>query len=87
MLADSVQAAVQMVITPSKGEMEEIVEKVIKTKADSGQLQDCHLTFKDLGTISQAFIMVLSGMHHSRTGYIPAPPEPKPEEPIIEAEG
>ncbi|MEG1661008.1 MAG: hypothetical protein RR332_00700, partial [Clostridiales bacterium] len=46
---------------------------VLKAKIDDGQLQECPLTFRDLAQISQSFLMVLSGMYHSRIIYpVPA---------------
>ncbi len=69
MLADSVQAAVQAIKSPEKGQVEGMVQKVIKSKVDDLQLQECPLTFRDLYEIEQAFLMVLSGMNHSRIIY------------------
>lgn len=69
MLADSVQAAVQAMVNPAKGQMEQRVREIIKSKMDDGQLQESPLTFRDLDVIAQAFSKVLWGMHHSRIVY------------------
>jgi len=69
MLADSVQAAVQSIDNPGKGQIEQIVREVVRSKMEDEQLQDCHLTFKDLEKIMQTFTMVLGGLHHARIVY------------------
>lgn len=69
MLADSVQAAVQSIDNPGKGQIEQIVREVVRSKMEDEQLQDCHLTFKDLEKIIQTFTMVLGGLHHARIVY------------------
>ena len=69
MLADSVQAAVQSLTSQDKNAVAEKVQSVIDSKLKNGQLSDCPLTFKDLGIISQSFLMVLSGMNHQRISY------------------
>ena len=69
LLADSVQAAVQSMTNPNKDRIEQKVREIIDQKADDGQLQDCHLTFRDLESITNAFTHVLIGIHHNRIVY------------------
>jgi putative nucleotidyltransferase with HDIG domain len=69
MLADSVQAAVQVLEKPTKGLLESKVKEIIKAKLDDGQLSECDLTFKDIDIISQTFLRVLNGIFHSRIEY------------------
>ena len=69
MLADSTQAAVQALKQASRGQVEEMVRTVIRSKVDDGQLQECPITFQDLQLIEEAFLRVLSGMNHSRLVY------------------
>ncbi len=69
MLADSVQAAVQSLSSPDQQQLENRVQEVIKSKIADGQLKECPLTFRDLELIGQSFMMVLSGMNHSRIAY------------------
>ena len=69
MLADSVQAAVQSLAGNDKDAVEEKVRSVIDSKLQDGQLSECPLTFRDLGIISESFLMVLSGMNHQRIAY------------------
>ena len=69
LLADSTQAAVQALKHPVKGQVEEAVRNVIKGKMEDGQLQECPLTFKDMQLIEETFLLVISGMNHSRLVY------------------
>lgn len=69
MLADSVEAGVRSLKNPTPGRMEAFVRKVIKDKLEEGQLEESDLTFRELDTIVQAFLRVLSGIFHSRIEY------------------
>lgn len=69
MLADSVEAGVRSLKSPTPGRMEGFVRKVIKEKLEDGQLEECELTFRELDTIAQAFVRILSGIFHSRVEY------------------
>ncbi|WP_084133675.1 HD family phosphohydrolase [Clostridium grantii] len=69
MLADSVEAAVRSINDPTKGKIEEMVNKIIKGKLNDGQLDNCDLTLKDLNEIRMAFLKVLSGIYHQRIEY------------------
>ena len=69
MLADSVEAAVRSINEPTKGKIEEMVNNIIKDKLDSGQLDDCDLTLKDLGIIRKCFLKTLNGIYHQRIEY------------------
>ncbi|MCX7771588.1 MAG: HDIG domain-containing protein, partial [Clostridia bacterium] len=69
MLADSVEAAVRAMPERTKGKVEGLVRKIIKDKLDDGQLDRCDLTLKDLSTIADSFLQVLSGIFHERPEY------------------
>ena len=69
MLADTVEAAVRALKNPSSGQIEGLVRETIKEKLMDGQLDECDLTLKDLDTIANAFVRVLSGAFHSRIEY------------------
>ncbi|MEL7564946.1 MAG: HDIG domain-containing metalloprotein [Dehalobacterium sp.] len=69
MLADSVQAAVQVLEKPTKGILESKVREIIRSKLEDGQLSECDLTFKDIDIIIQTFLRVLNGIFHSRIEY------------------
>lgn len=69
MMADSVEAAVRSLSEPTKKNIEELVKKIIEGKFNEEQLQDCHLTFKDLETIKRTFVSILMGIFHERIEY------------------
>ncbi|MGI6083848.1 MAG: HD family phosphohydrolase [Acetivibrionales bacterium] len=69
MLADSVEAAVRSLPEKTPGKTEGLVRKIIKDKLDDNQLSRCDLTLKDLSTIADSFMQVLSGVYHERPEY------------------
>ena len=69
MLADSTEAAVRSINEPTKGKIEEMVNNIIKDKLNSGQLDDCDLTLKDLSKIRKCFLKALNGIYHQRIEY------------------
>lgn len=69
MLADTVEAAVRTLPDPSLGKVEGLIRKLIKEKLEDGQLDECHLTLKDLDSIATAFKDVLCGIFHERVEY------------------
>ena len=69
MLADSCQAAVLSMTSPTRGQIEGKVREVIRGKFADGQLDQCDLTFRDLHLIGTAFVNVLAGAHHKRIPY------------------
>ncbi|MCA9913593.1 MAG: HDIG domain-containing protein, partial [Anaerolineae bacterium] len=84
MLSDSCEAAVRSANPQSKGEIAEVVDRIINGKRDSGQLDESGLTLQDLYTIRESFVEFLQGMFHPRINYRdavgnkaePAPPTP-----------
>jgi len=93
MLADVSESTVRALKPASADELDEIVQKVISDKLDSGELDDCDLTIADLYKIRTAFVDILQGVHHPRIKYPDqaapdsdtdtkaAPDEPTPEPP------
>jgi len=69
MLADTVEAAVRSMPDPTPSKVERLIRKLIKSKMEDGQLDDCHLTLKDLDTIANAFSGVMTGVFHERIEY------------------
>ncbi len=69
MLADSVEAAVRSLQSPSPEKIRDMVRMLIKDKLNDGQLEMCDLTFKDLDIISKSFNKVLEGIYHKRIEY------------------
>ncbi len=69
MLADSVEAAVRSMADKTEGKIEGLIRKIIKDKLDDGQLDLCNLTLRDLESITQGFMRVMSGFFHGRESY------------------
>lgn len=69
MLADACEAAVRSISKPNMNRIEATVRKIIRERLHDGQLDDCNLTLKDLNTVGDVFIRVLSSMFHSRVEY------------------
>jgi len=69
MLADACEAAVRSIGNPNINRIEAAVRKIIRERLHDGQLNDCNLTLKDLNTIGDVFIKVLSSMFHKRIEY------------------
>lgn len=69
MLADSVEAACRVVADPTAERFRETIRRVMETKLEQRQLDQAGLTFRDLAEIEDAFVSVLTGIHHHRIEY------------------
>ncbi|MBX7157842.1 MAG: HDIG domain-containing protein [Verrucomicrobiae bacterium] len=69
MIADSVEASSRALYRPTPKQIEELVHSIIQEKAQDGQFDECHLSFKDLETIEQTLTFTLKTMLHSRIAY------------------
>lgn len=69
MLADSVEASVRALKSPTPGRVEGLVHKVIRDRLWDGQLDESMLTLQDLHAIASAFGKVLAGVYHGRVEY------------------
>lgn len=69
MLADVVEAAVRANQSVQKGEVEEHIEKLFKSKESDGQLDDCPLSRPEIRAIKHAFLGVFRGANHQRIRY------------------
>lgn len=76
MLADSVEAASRTLEDPTPARIKGLVRKIIFSRFESGELDDCDLTLRDLHLIEESFVRVLTGIFHRRIPY----PEKEVEE-------
>jgi hypothetical protein len=76
-IADSVEAAVRSLRNPTVEQIDSMVRKIIKSRLDDGQFNECDLTLKELDTIGKSMKETLIGIFHSRIEY---PPEAGSEE-------
>ena len=71
MLADGVEAAVRSMMAQGKdvGDMQGLINKMIKDKLSDGSLADSRLSIRDVDVIGKSFYRVLKGMYHERIPY------------------
>lgn len=68
-IADSVEAAVRSLRNPTMEQIDSMVHKIIKSRLDDGQFNECDLTLKELDTIAKTLNETLLGIFHSRIEY------------------
>ena len=66
MLADAVEAATRSLAKPTPSRIKEITKQIIDKRMLSGQLDQSGLTLSDLARIREAFIPLLTGIHHAQ---------------------
>jgi len=69
MLADSVEAAGRSLRKVTPQSIEELVEKLIQSRLEDGQLDDSPVTLAELAKIRESFIFSLLNVLHSRVEY------------------
>jgi len=69
MLADSVEAALRVLedLTPQK--IEEVINHIVRTKLNAGQLDEAPMTLQQLEQVKQEFVRIITGMYHNRIDY------------------
>jgi putative nucleotidyltransferase with HDIG domain len=68
-IADSVEAAVRSLRNPTVEQIDSMVHKIIKSRLDDNQFNECDITLKELDTIAKALNETLLGIFHSRIEY------------------
>lgn len=68
-LADSIEAAGRACGDPTPLRLMGIVTEVINDKFVQGQLDNSHLTLRDLALIADSFVHILTSIHHHRIEY------------------
>jgi len=69
MLADGTEARARAMRPQGEEEIRKIVLSTIEAAQKQGQLDNTQLTLKDLSIITDAFVTILKGTHHSRIPY------------------
>ncbi len=69
MLADGVEASSRTLSDPTPTRVRQHVKNIIHARSQDGQLDECELTMSDLHRIEDAFVRVLSAIHHGRVKY------------------
>jgi putative nucleotidyltransferase with HDIG domain len=68
-LADSIESAARSLERVTLQKIEQLITDIIRKRVADGQLDDCDLTFRDLGEVAESFRHTLSSMLHSRVAY------------------
>jgi hypothetical protein len=70
-LADSVESARHVLLqdNPTYKRLVSFVTEIVEDKITDFQLDECDLTLRDINSIADAFVRVLSGMYHTRIEY------------------
>jgi hypothetical protein len=69
MIADSIEAASRSLSEFSEEGVTEMVDRLVKEKADDGQFDECNLSFADLGMVKKTIVQTLMVSHHLRVRY------------------
>ena len=64
-----VGSAVQGGAATTQEKISALIRKLVRGKMEDGQLDECTLTFRDIGKICAAFETVLQGVFHERIEY------------------
>lgn len=68
-IADCVEAAVRSLRNPTVEHVEAMIHKIIKSRLDDNQYNECDLTLKELDKIAQSLKESVIGIFHSRIEY------------------
>jgi len=69
MLADAVEAASRTLDEPKPARINNLIQKIINDRFQSGELDECPLTLRELAKIREAFSQVLIAAFHHRIDY------------------
>lgn len=69
MLADAVEAASRTLEDPKPARIHNLIQRIINDRFQSGELNECPLTLRDLARIKDAFAKVLMAAFHQRVAY------------------
>jgi putative nucleotidyltransferase with HDIG domain len=75
MLADSVEAASRTLEDPKPARIRNLAHRIISNKFETGELDDCDITLRELHLIEESFTRVLTGIFHRRIEYPHSEPE------------
>jgi putative nucleotidyltransferase with HDIG domain len=70
MIADSVEAASRSLEKPTAQRIEDLVNEIVEHKIATGQLDECHMTIKEIRTAAEAMGVTLKTMMHTRISYV-----------------
>lgn len=69
MLADACESTVRSLTNSDSQTIENVINNLINSRIDDGQLDEAPLTFRDVKIIKDSFLSILVGQHHKRIRY------------------
>lgn len=68
-LADSVESASRSLQKPTPQKVEQLVEEIVRSRINDGQLDECDLTLRELDLIKTSLVTTLRSIMHTRIVY------------------
>ena len=69
MMADSIESATRVLQEPTPERVRDLVDGIIESKRQDGQLDEAPLTMREITVLKDTFVTVLSGIYHHRIDY------------------
>lgn len=69
MLADTVEAASRSLKNPTSEDIEELVDRLTKSKIEKAQFANADISFKEITKIKKVFSKMLKSIYHVRVAY------------------
>lgn len=69
MICDGIEAAARTINAPTPAKFSKLINQIILSKIERGQLNDSKLTMEDIDIISKSVLKTLSAQYHSRIEY------------------
>lgn len=69
MIADGVEAASRSLEEPTEESLAELIDQVVKDRAEDSQFDECNLTYQEIGIIKKNLAQTLIVTHHIRVKY------------------
>ncbi len=69
MLSDSVEAAARSIKAPSRTNLKRMINEIINSYLEDGQLDDCDFSLKEFRTMASSFMATLYTLYHPRIEY------------------
>ncbi len=69
MMADSVEAAARSLPVHDQDAIDQLVEKIISKQIETGQFENCDITYRDITSIKKIFKKMLTSIYHVRVAY------------------
>lgn len=69
MMADSVEAAARSLPSHDQDSIDNLVEKIINHQIESGQFENCDITYREITSIKKIFKKMLTSIYHVRVAY------------------